>query len=121
MFDTFELMYMLPTRRPSSSETPSPGSAPCAETWAPVVSPDDPVLPGPVRHCSAYLLDQCGTGRFDRDAGQDRAGRVLDDAGDGPERLTGGRDGQRKEADQKHHGRRNRSHASPPFSNKPPE
>ena len=32
MFETFELIYMFPTRNPSSSDTPSPGRPPCAET-----------------------------------------------------------------------------------------
>ena len=36
MFVRLELMYMLPIRMPSTSDTPSPALLPCAETWAPV-------------------------------------------------------------------------------------
>ena len=43
---------------------------------------DDPVLPGPVGDHGANLFNQRWTGRRDGDAGKDRTGRVLDDAGD---------------------------------------
>ena len=36
MFVRFELKYMLPMRRPSNSDTPSPVTLPCAWTVAPV-------------------------------------------------------------------------------------
>jgi hypothetical protein len=42
MFVRFELMYMLPMRRPSIIETPSAGRLPFAETCAPVWSPSTP-------------------------------------------------------------------------------
>ena len=56
---------------------------------------DDPVLARLVGRGRFHLLDQRGAAGFDRHAGQHRAGRVLDDAGDRALRQGDGRNGQR--------------------------
>jgi hypothetical protein len=58
---------------------------------------DDAVLPRPVRDRRARLLDQHRAGGFDRDAGNDGAGGVADDAGESPLRKRRGDDERARE------------------------
>ena len=74
---------------------------------------DDAILTGVVADDRAVLLDQDGTGRFNRDARQHRAGRILDDAGDGGLRERS-RGKQQDHQEGRHRSPREDTHRVPP-------